>query len=382
MTITILCAGALARPGGQRTDIEAAPGAAPASWLPAARLRNELRSKSSTGAPPLPDDHAFTRRLRRARVAARTRLDEAVPAELPDERWLRERFDLDGTLAACTLDARAGEARTEADDGDAIVVRPVHLHLGLDHCVLAPLATLALAEDEARELAEAANRWLVEDGLELVAERVDAWRIVGRNAAARATLAAFGALRAPSARTASGRNIDAWRPQGDTAAQWRQFENLVQMAWFEHPVNERRAGEGRLPITGLWLEGRAGAARRRAFGRVCTSDPALAGLARRTGADVVAFDADDAANGAPLAPAEAGDTLVDADFWKQAMAEGDPAGWGQAWGAFGDWFGHVRDARRLRIVLTGERDAVELAFEPADRFKPWRSLRWDALLEG
>lgn len=366
MTLTILCAGALAPPGAQRAALEADPAGAAPSALAATQLRDRVRDASSAGLAALAGTSAFSRRLRRARVVARARIDEAAPAELPDERWLRERFSLDGTVAACTLAVDGG--------GDApLVVRPVHLHLGLDHLVLAPPGRSAPDDDEARALADAANRWLGEDGLELVPTRADAWRVDAHSDAARTRLAAFAALRAPSARVASGRNVSAWQPQGEAASGWRAFENLVQMAWFEHPLNERRAQEGRLPVSGLWLEGRAGAAATRAFESVRTDDPAVAGLAQRAGSQVAAFDA---------AALPAGPALVDAGFWKEPLAEGDADGWNDAWLAFDRWFERfAKDAAAMRLVLTGERECVEIAFSPADRFRPWRSLRREALLE-
>lgn len=341
MTVTILCAGALAPVGEQRAA--------------------------------LPSTSAFARRLRRARIVARSRIDEAAPVELPDERWLRERFSLDGTLAACTLGSE-GEGDSEDGGDDApLVVRPVHLHLGLDHLVLAPPASAALDDDEARTLADAANRWLAEDGFELVPVRADAWRIDAHDADARATLAAFGALRAPSTRVASGRNVTRLQPQGEAAPRWRAFENLVQMAWFEHPLNERRVQEGRLPLSGLWLEGRAGSAAERAFEAVRTDDPAVAGLAHRAGSTVATFDAE-------VAPVAG--TLIDAGFWKAPLAEGDADGWNEAWLAFERWFERgPAGVGTLRVVLTGERECVELDFRPADRFRPWRSLAREALLE-
>lgn len=333
MTLTILCAGSLAPPGAQQA----------------------LPAPGST----------FARRLRRSRIVARTRLDETAPAELPDERWLRERFALDGALAACVLGIVDGEA--------PLVVRPVHLHLGLDHLVLAPPASCAPDEEEARALADAANRWLADDGLALVPTRADAWRLESHSAQARGTIEAFAGLRAPSARLASGRSTTSWQPRGEAARHWRSFENLVQMAWFEHPINENRVAHGRLPLGALWLEGRAGAAHARPFARVRSDDAVLEGLAQRAGARVEAFDSGESLDA---------ETLVDAGFWKQPLADGDLDGWNDAWRAFERWFDEAaREIGSLRVVLTGERDCVELAFEAADRFKPWRALDRGSLLE-
>ncbi|MDT3680275.1 MAG: hypothetical protein ROZ64_15735 [Burkholderiaceae bacterium] len=367
MTLTILCAGALAPPGAQRAALEADPAGAPPSALAATQLRDRMRDASAARLAPLPRASTFAQRLRRARIVARERNDDAAPAELPDERWLRDHFALDGTVAACAL------PRVGSSDEAPLVVRPVHLHLGLDHLVLAPPARSTLDDEEARTLAAAANRWLAEDALELVAARADAWRIDAHDDRARATLAEFAALRAPSARVASGRNVSAWQPQGEAASRWRAFENLVQMAWFEHPLNEDRVREGRLPVSGVWLEGRAGAATARPFESVRTDDPAVAGLARRAGSQVEAFDAG-------ALPAQ--HTLVDAGFWKETLAEGDAEGWNDAWLAFDRWFeGWAKDAAPIRLVLTGERECIELVFASADRFKPWRSVTRETLLE-
>lgn len=386
MTITILCSGALARPGAQRADIEADPNAPQATWLPAARLRNEVRSASRSPMPVLADDGALARALRRASVVSRSRLDDATPRELPDEQWLRERFDLEGAVAACTLPP------AEAPE---LVVRPVHLHLGLDQLMLAPTARLSVDDSEARLLADAANRWLADDDLYLSPERADAWALRARgDAQGSRDIAALGALQAPSARTASGRNIGAWQPSGTAASRWRQLDTLIQMSWFEHPVNEARIAQGRLAITGPWLEGRAGAARARAFDRVWTDDDAIEGLARRARCDTRRVRVDElvdeasARGAAALTHASrAGETMLIAPgFWRDAAEDGDADAWIDGWRSFERWFeqglsGAIAQAG-LRLVLTGERDTVELALSRADRFRVWRALRLTSLLEG
>lgn len=386
MTITILCAGALARPGAQRADIEADPNGPQAAWLPAARLRNEMRSAARPPAPVPADGSALARALRRASIVARSRLEAAAPRELPDEQWLRERFDLEGTVAACTLPPAATPQ---------LVVRPVHLHVGLDQLMLAPPAQSSLDDSEARQLAAAANRWLAEDDLQLSPERADAWALRARgDGQGSRDIAALAALQAPSARTASGRNIDAWLPSGAAASRWRQLDTLIQMSWFEHAVNEARIAQGRLAITAAWLEGHAGAARVRAFDRVWTDDETIAGLAGRAGADTRRVTVDElvdeasargAAALAHASRAEAG-LLVAPGFWRRAAEDGDSDAWIDGWRSFERWFEQgLAEALAhgpLRLVLTGERDTVELALSHADRFRVWRALRVGSLLEG
>ena len=354
MTITILCAGALARPHA------ATPGSAPEADAPL---------------PTALTDGAFARAMRRARVAAHHRQATLVPAELPEETWLRERFAVDGHVAACALPAR------ETPDVE-LLVRPVHLQLALDHLVLAPLASLDIGHDEAEVLAAHADALLAEEGLQLRVVTPDAWRLSAGGAAS-ADLAALAGLLARSARMAAGRNVDAYQPSGAAARRWRQLDNLVQMAWFEHPVNVAREAAGRLPVNGLWLEGRPGRPARRPFAQVAADDPAIIGLAQRAGAREVALDAHRRGDGAT----EPGiDVLLAPDFWRQAVGDGDALAWANAWQRFDDWFADLlRVSPRavdagLALVLTGERSTLELHRARADRWKPWRRLRLDRLL--
>lgn len=319
--------------------------------------------------------------MRRARVVARHRQDALVPEELPDEAWLRERFGLDGSVAACAL--------PQADvTGAQLVVRPVHLHLALDHLVLAPVAHLGIEPAEAEALAARADALLADEGLRLRVVAPDTWSLEALDTpAARAEIAALAALHARSARMAAGRDVDAYQPRGAAARRWQQLSTLVQMAWFDDPVNVAREAAGRLPVNALWLEGRAGAAARRPFARVHSDDPVLAGLARRSGAEVAATDACTPPPVAAASAAGATDAaLLAPAFWQQAVSDGDLPAWERAWEAFDRWFGAQLAAsprlatRELRLVLTGERSLVELARSPRDRWRPWRRLRLGTLL--
>lgn len=50
-----------------------------------------------------------------------------------------------------------------------------------------------------------------------------------------------------------GRSMQAPPLHSDTARRLRVLENGLQMAWFQHPVNQRREADGRDPVHGLWL---------------------------------------------------------------------------------------------------------------------------------
>lgn len=369
MTITILCAGALARPRAAAHDSESAVG---------------------VPLPPALTDGALARTMRRARVVAQRRQTALVPDELPDEAWLRECFGVDGSVAACAL-PQAGPADSQ------LLVRPVHLHLAMDHLVLAQPQRLALVRDDADALAGHANAMLADEGLRLHVATADTWRLdaldPSNGSPDLAALAALAALLARSARMAAGRSIDAYQPSGAAARRWRQLSTLVQMAWFEHPVNVAREAAGRLPVNGLWLEGRAGAPTRRPFARVAATDAWVTGLARRAGIDTGPLDDHQAGTDDARARAAAqqaldasGDVLLVPDFWQQAVADGDRAAWEQGWQSFERWFAALANASprfsgdQLRLVLTGERSTIELQRSPADRWKPWRRLSLAALV--
>lgn len=365
MTITILCAGALARPGAGN-----------------AQERPEAR-------PPLPAvirEGAIRRTLLRARIVAREHQRMLVPAELPEETWLRARFGLTGTVAACALPP-------DAHDAPTLLVRPVHLHLGLDHLMLVPLAPGALQRAEAEALMARANELIGEDGLALRIHQPDAWRLEADDSpAARADVAALAALTTRSMHMAAGRNIDAYQPAGAATQRWRQLSNLIQMGWFEHPVNVAREALGHLPVNGLWLEGSPGTTGRQPFDEVRTSDPVIAGLASRSGVQprLIGIDVEAAADPAAWiddSGSRAGVTMLLAPaFWQQAVGDGDALAWAQAWQRFEDWFRGLLGAcpglaaAHLRWVLTGERSCIELASAGTDRFKRWRRVHLTTLL--
>jgi hypothetical protein len=118
---------------------------------------------------------------------------------------------------------------------------PCHWMAGRDHVLLqaAPPPT----QDEALALASAAA-----DALDGIAIRVEAdgiWCVD----------AGFD-LDAPGPLGALGRNVGSVLPMSSTPVAAKQFFNLLQMVWHEHPVNETRASAGAAPINALWLSGR------------------------------------------------------------------------------------------------------------------------------
>lgn len=363
MTITILCAGALALPGGAADDAR-----------PALLARH---------APP--EDGPLARLLARARAPRRSRDETLTPRELPDEAWLRERFGAaEGTsIAAHAAHALAGSPVLQGSA--ALLVRPVHLHVGLDHLVLAVPQADEIDATEAAALAAEANRLFAADGLLWSADAPHAWTLQATTDAGRERLEALGALACRSARLASGRNIDAWQPEGDAARAWRAIVNELQMLWFQHPVNLAREAAARPTLNSAWLEGRPGIAGMKAFDAVVSADDAVAGVALSAGSEVSALDplasADDFVRMAAIQE-NAETVLLDPGWWRLAVSRADPEAWREGWTRLDALVDRLAAAgeRIEAIVLAGERDLLEFALRPSDRWALWRRRSLAALL--
>jgi len=52
-----------------------------------------------------------------------------------------------------------------------------------------------------------------------------------------------------------GRHIDSHLPTGNVAARLRQLMSEIEMWLFDHAVNQARAAQGAVPVSGLWLWG-------------------------------------------------------------------------------------------------------------------------------
>lgn len=185
----------------------------------------------------------WTRLVGRTRVDAEEPVSRLAPVALAHEAFI---------VRTCGL----GEGETLAAHSafvDGVTppcwrIDPVHLHVGRDHLVLTDAD--ALADEDARALAAALAPLLDDEGLQLTVPTSTRWYLHARDAS-RAL-----ALTAKSRLAATGRNIDAYLPQGEDARRWRRLVNEVEMTWFAHPVNERRAQAGLPPVNSLWLAGR------------------------------------------------------------------------------------------------------------------------------
>lgn len=97
---------------------------------------------------------------------------EPLPLESGEEAWCRSRFAIqpEHTIAAAA-------AIDQGVQHGALVVRPVHLHAGLDHVVLDPPLNLELSDADARALFEAAVDWLAPEPIRLRYLSASLWEL-------------------------------------------------------------------------------------------------------------------------------------------------------------------------------------------------------------
>ncbi|HZZ04295.1 regulator [Paraburkholderia sp.] len=340
------------------------------------------------------------------RLIARATLVERVVGEdfqrtLPHERWVARQFGALPSGAAAADEAPLAPYMLRADGGDPgnatwACVQPVHVRIAHDHLVLIDPASLDLSEDEASVLLAVARPLIEELGVRIEAPKPTRWYLSGDG---------FGTLAGASPLRASGRNIEIWLPHeahsGDRSRAWMKLQNEVQMAWFEHPVNEAREARGLPAVNSIWFHAQGAAQRVTSpFARVFSDAAATRGLAMTAGvaaaappASFAALRAATAAGGAPgntsggtssgtSADANAnanGVTLVELDPFSAPYIEQDWARWNDAFAALQtDWFEPALEALQsgqlaeLGLTLCGDTGSVTLTVTRGDLRKFWR----------
>lgn len=361
------------------------------------------------------------------RLIARATLVERVVGEdfqrtLPHERWVARQFGALPAGAAAADEAPLAPYMLRADGGDPgdatwACVQPVHVRIAHDHLVLIDPASLDLSDDEAGALLAVARPLIEELGVRIEAPKPARWYLSGDG---------FGSLAGASPLRASGRNIEIWLPHeahsGERSRAWMKLQNEVQMAWFEHPVNEAREARGLPAVNSIWFHAQ-GAAQpvRSPFARVYSDAAATRGLAMSagvgTGAPPASFAALSALSGdrVTVAPGGAtvdgtgvatsrdpggdtngptngptngrtkdangptGATLIELDPFSAPYIEQDWARWNDAFAAVQtDWFEPALAALQsgqlleLGLTLCGDTGSVTLTVTRADLRKFWR----------
>ncbi|WP_118179223.1 regulator [Paraburkholderia phosphatilytica] len=357
------------------------------------------------------DSPALDRLVARATLVERV-IGEDFQRTLPHERWVARQFGAVPAHAATSAAANApagassalngGGADDEAplapymlradggEPGDAVwaCVQPVHVRIAHDHLVLIDPAALELADDEAAALFAVARPLIEEMGVRIEAPQPRRWYL---------SSASLGTLAGASPLRASGRNIEIWLPHeaksGERSRAWMKLQNEVQMAWFQHPVNEAREARGLPAVNSIWFHAQ-GAAQpvKSPFARVLSDAAATRGLALAAstpaGAPPATFAALNQAGHSDATRADAtGATLVELDPFSVPFISQDWASWNAAAHALErDWFAPALDAlqtgklAQLGITLCGDTGSVTLDITRGDLRKFWRRRMLASLL--
>jgi hypothetical protein len=328
---------------------------------------------------------ALERLLARATLVERV-IGEDFQRTLPHERWVARQF---GAVAQGSSSA-ADEAPLApymllADGGDPgravwACVQPVHVRIAHDHLVLIDPASLELSDDEAATLFAVAKPLIEALGVRIEAPKPTRWYLSSD---------AFGSLAGASPLRASGRNIEIWLPHeahtGERSRAWMKLQNEVQMAWFEHPVNEAREARGLPAVNSIWFHAQGTAQPVTSpFARVLSQAPATRGLAlaahAETSAPPASFDALQASAG--------GATLIELDPFSVPFIEQDWARWNAALAALERaWFAPalaaLQDGRigELGMTLCGDTGSATLTATRGDLRKLWRRRVLASLFE-
>jgi hypothetical protein len=287
--------------------------------------------------------------------------------ETPEESWLRQHFKVPQNFRLGAFAAQGASGLTQA----RLVVRPVNLHIGLDHLVLSAPSELQLNADESADLMNSANDWLLQEGVRFQALSTDLWDAVLANDSPQ-TLTQ---LDAASSRMATGRNIDAWMVQGPEARTWRRLCNEVQMLWHTHPVNQRREARGAMVVNGLWLEGGFGPLPATQYDQLIATDPAWQGLARAAGlsADQLVSTQLQGIEKRLADAASQRRVLAISEDWHRALLSGNAEQWLAAWSSL-DQLLAATAARvglsQIQLICTGQHSCWQLSLSAQARWIP------------
>jgi len=167
-----------------------------------------------------------------------------------------------------------------------------------------------------------------------------------------------------------GRNMDPFLPKGEGAGKWRALLNEVQMFLFNHPLNEKREQEGRMPLNGVWFSGGGGLdpQQQTPFGWLAGDEALAIGLAKSH--DLVTINRENF-NATTIAGS---DGLLIYDDLLKPVCNADPYRWVEMVSCFERWLIQLQKRMpmdRLTIALypcDGERFILSSGFH----WTPWQ----------
>ena len=266
----------------------------------------------------------------------------------------------DGLLPFAAADAARIGAAARAPAW--LRITPVHWSIDADGAKLLGPQALALDADEAARFAALLAPLFDEDGIVFIADAATAPHWLGGHAD-------FARLPTASLDRVIGHGVEAWLPRRGAAGtgsaepaarRLRRLQNEAQMLLHEHALNEAREARGALPLNSLWFS---------ASGALAAPHGGSGALAAPRGSG--------AADGGIALPLR-----IDERLREPALA-GDWACWQQRWRELD----HELESRLSaaatspfdRLVLSGQRSAVELRPQPAAGWRRLASrLGWSA----
>ena len=277
----------------------------------------------------------------------------------PEERPITAPYAWRALNRTSAIDVPSDQPLWQAD--------PVHFALARDRLLVTQLdAEAAVTPDESRALAAEAAPIMA--GFNATLRVIDSshWFLSFDTPWPLTTVGYVAAL---------GRSADQVLPSGEAAARWRKLLTEIQIAWHQHPVNERREAAGLRTINGLWLHG-GGVWRelpRRPFDAIAASDATIRGWALASG---IAPNALMPAESKPVGVSSAltywPDLLSfsineDWDAWLGALAHVDEKFEGHVTHAFANGFNDVT------LVLAGREAVRNVVLKRSDGLRFWRN---------
>lgn len=181
----------------------------------------------------------------------------------------------DYPLAAMTHFLNGGEQ----DRHWRLRIDPVYMRADMTAAYLLAHEALQLQAEEAAQITETLNQHFQQDGWQIEVATSHCWYLTGTDKTNITTTSLHQAL---------GQNVDLCLPTGKDAAYWRAILNEAQMLLHQHPVNEVREAEGRLPVSSIWLWG-GGVLPDKSeshWSHVYSNEPVTQGLAQLSGVAV------------------------------------------------------------------------------------------------
>lgn len=168
----------------------------------------------------------------------------------PLEAWLlaQHGFEKEPTqkLGAGLGPLLAAPHIADADNHPVWLIELVHLAAAREGAMLQPARKLALTQEESRALFETAASLFegTEFGVDFLTP--SHWRV---------HLPSSYQPVCATPELVSRSNVTDWWSQETEGRAWRRLANELQMAWFDHAINQERAAAEQIPVNGVWLFG-------------------------------------------------------------------------------------------------------------------------------